>query len=70
MHHSSTLSQSPAGTPVPERHAWLTLRTLLPYLWAYRLRVLAALGCLFAAKVANVTVPIVFKNMIAGLSTV
>ena len=69
MHHSSTLSQSPAGTPVPERHAWLTLRTLLPYLWAYRLRVLAALGCLFAAKVANVTVPIVFKNMIDGLST-
>ena len=47
---------------------WLTLRTLLPYLWAYRLRVLAALGCLFAAKVANVTVPIVFKHMIDDLS--
>ena len=68
MRHSTALPKPPAGVPVPESHTWLTLRTLLPYLWAYRLRVLAALGCLFAAKVANVTVPIVFKNMIDGLS--
>ena len=45
-----------------------TLRLLFPYLWAYRLRVLAALGCLFAAKVASVSVPVVFKNMIDGFS--
>ena len=68
MRHSTALPKPPTGIPVPESHTWLTLRTLLPYLWAYRLRVLAALGCLFAAKVANVTVPIVFKNMIDGLS--
>jgi ATP-binding cassette subfamily B protein len=30
--------------------------------------VLAALGCLFAAKVASVSVPVVFKNMIDGFS--
>ena len=68
MRHSTALPKPPAGQPVPESHMWLTLRMLLPYLWTYRLRVLAALGCLFAAKVANVTVPIVFKNMIDGLS--
>ncbi len=68
MRHSTALPKPPAGQPVPESHMWLTLRMLLPYLWTYHLRVLAALGCLFAAKVANVTVPIVFKNMIDGLS--
>jgi ATP-binding cassette subfamily B protein len=50
-------------------HIWQTLRALLPYLWQYRLRVLAALSCLVAAKVANVSVPIVFKDMIDSLST-
>ena len=68
MRHSAALPKPPAGQALPERHVWLTLRTLLPYLWAYRLRVLAALGCLFAAKVANVTVPIVFKHMIDDLA--
>lgn len=68
MRHSAALPKPPTGQPLPESHMWLTLRTLLPYLWAYRLRVLAALGCLFAAKVANVTVPVVFKHMIDDLS--
>ena len=43
MRHSAALPKPPAGQALPERHVWLTLRTLLPYLWAYRLRVLAAL---------------------------
>ena len=47
---------------------WPTLRLLFPYLWAYRLRVIAALACLVAAKVASVSVPVVFKNMIDGFS--
>ncbi len=49
-------------------HAWQTVRMLFPYLWQYRIRVLAALGCLIAAKLANVGVPLVFKEMIDGLS--
>ena len=68
MRRATALPKPPAGEPIPETHAWLTLRTLFPYLWAYRFRVVAALGCLVAAKVANVSVPIVFKNMIDGLS--
>lgn len=68
MRHATALPKPPAGQPLAETHAWLTLRTLFPYLWRYRLRVLAALGCLVAAKVANVGVPMVFKEMIDGLS--
>lgn len=68
MRHSTALPKPPAGQPLPESHTWLTLRTLFPYLWRYRLRVLAALGCLVGAKVANVGVPMIFKEMIDGLS--
>ena len=55
------------GPEPTERHDWQTLRELLPYLWAYKYRVLIALGCLLAAKGANVTVPIVFKQVIDRL---
>ena len=68
MRRASTLPKPPAGRPVSEIHVWPTLRLLFPYLWAYRLRVVAALACLIGAKVANVGVPVVFKNMIDGLS--
>jgi ATP-binding cassette, subfamily B, heavy metal transporter len=68
MRRSTALPKPPAGQPLAESHIWLTLRTLFPYLWRYRLRVLAALGCLVAAKVANVSVPLIFKQMIDNLS--
>jgi len=51
--------------PVPEtRHDWQTVKTLLPYLWAWKGRVVFALGCLLLAKLANVAVPMVFKDII------
>jgi ATP-binding cassette subfamily B protein len=68
MRRASTLPKPPAGQPVAEIRVWPTLRLLFPYLWAYRLRVMGALACLIGAKVANVGVPVVFKNMIDGLS--
>ena len=68
MRHLSAPSRPPAGQALPENHAWLTLRTLFPYLWRYRLRVVAALSCLVAAKLANVGVPMLFKEMIDGLA--
>ncbi|MDP3636872.1 MAG: ABC transporter ATP-binding protein/permease [Azonexus sp.] len=68
MRRASALPKPPAGQPLAETHIWLTLRTLFPYLWAYRLRVIAALACLVAAKVANVGVPLIFKEMIDGLT--
>ncbi|MBI4998611.1 MAG: ABC transporter ATP-binding protein/permease [Rhodocyclales bacterium] len=60
-----------AALPAPdptERRDWQTLRTLWPYLWEWKWRVVFALTCLIAAKVANVTVPIVFKDIVDSLS--
>jgi ATP-binding cassette, subfamily B, heavy metal transporter len=60
--------------PVPlakgPRNDWQTIRSLLPYLTTYRLRVALALSCLIGAKVANLGVPIVMKKIIDGLSSV
>src|SRR5574337_877545 len=63
-HAASTALPGPEPT---ERHDWQTLKTLVPYLWAYRTRVLFALGCLVAAKGANVAVPLIFKRLIDAL---
>ena len=56
------------GPEPTERHSWQTLKNLIPYIWAYKGRVLFALSCLIAAKGANVTVPIIFKHLIDTLS--
>ncbi|MCH2221169.1 MAG: metal ABC transporter permease, partial [Dechloromonas sp.] len=61
MRRSTALPKPPAGQALAQTHVWLTLRTLFPYLWRYRLRVIAALGCLIGAKLANVGVPMIFK---------
>ena len=50
------------------RNDWTTLKTLLPYLWAYKWRVSLALVFLVGAKVANVAVPLVLKKLIDGLT--
>jgi ATP-binding cassette subfamily B protein len=50
------------------RNDWATLRTLFPYLWVYKWRVLAALGALIGAKMANVGVPLVLKRLIDALA--
>jgi ATP-binding cassette subfamily B protein len=55
------------GPEPSERHDWETLRTLIPYLWAYKARVVVALSCLLAAKGANVAVPLIFKQVIDAL---
>ena len=51
------------------RGDWLTIKTLLPYLWAYKWRVLLALLFLVGAKLANVGVPLVLKSLVDQLST-
>jgi ATP-binding cassette subfamily B protein len=51
-----------------DRKDWQTLKTLLPYLWAYKGRVLFALTCLVAAKLATVAVPILLKDIVDRLA--
>ncbi|MCX7166199.1 MAG: ABC transporter ATP-binding protein/permease [Rhodocyclales bacterium] len=51
--------------PIPDtRHDWQTVQTLLPYLWAWKGRVVFALCCLLLAKLTNVAVPLVVKDII------
>jgi ATP-binding cassette subfamily B protein len=44
------------------------IRTLLPYLLAYRIRIVVALCAMLLAKVANVGVPVVLKEIVDGLA--
>ncbi|MBX3621838.1 MAG: ABC transporter ATP-binding protein/permease [Rhizobacter sp.] len=71
MRRASSLSAPyPDLTPSPTgpRSDWTTLRKLLPYLWQYRWRVVLALGFMVGAKVANVGVPLLLKNLVDSLS--
>ena len=65
-HHASHYSDSPANQGT--RNDWATLKTLLPYLWAWKWRVVFALACLVLAKVANVGVPMVLKHIVDSLT--
>jgi len=61
-------SSASVATPVAPRSDWGTLTKLLPYLWQYRWRVGLALAFLVAAKVANVGVPLLLKNLVDAMA--
>jgi len=46
---------------------WRAALKLFPYVWQYKQRVLGAFGLLFAAKLANVSVPLVLKEIVDRL---
>ena len=65
---SLSVLPAPAATgTVPPRSDWATLRRLLPYVWQWRWRVGVALTCLLAAKLANVGVPLLLKQLVDAL---
>jgi ABC-type transport system involved in Fe-S cluster assembly fused permease/ATPase subunit len=49
------------------RNEWRVVRLLLPYVWEYRARVVVALAFLVCAKLANVGVPLVLKDVVDRL---
>lgn len=53
--------------PTPNRDDWKTIRSLLPYLWEFKGRVALAMALLVIAKLANVSVPLVLKEIIDTL---
>ena len=53
--------------PKTQLNDWKTLRSLAPFLWDYRGRVLLAITCLILSKVANVGVPLILKNIVDAL---
>jgi ATP-binding cassette, subfamily B, heavy metal transporter len=68
---TANLAASPSvitSGPAAPRSDAATLARLLPYLWVYRWRVGIALGFLVAAKLANVSVPVLLKHLVDSLS--
>ena len=53
--------------PSADRNDWQTIRALLPYLWEFKGRVMVALALLLMAKLANVAVPLVLKEIVDAL---
>jgi ABC-type transport system involved in Fe-S cluster assembly fused permease/ATPase subunit len=69
MRRHSPSEPAPATDPkAAVRSDWTVIKTLFPYLWVYKWRVMGAMACLIGAKVANVGVPMVLKNLIDQLT--
>ena len=49
------------------RNDWQTIRSLLPYLWEFKSRVVIAMSLLVLAKLANVAIPLALKQIIDAL---
>lgn len=67
-HAAPTPALPVSGAPQPTVSDWATLKRLLPYLWAYKWRVMAALSFMVCAKFANVGVPLLLKELIDTLT--
>jgi ABC-type transport system involved in Fe-S cluster assembly fused permease/ATPase subunit len=72
MRTHGTSAHSAASAPrdpaLPPKSDWSTLRRLFPYLWVYKWRVAAALAFMVGAKLANVGVPLLLKNLVDAMA--
>ena len=64
--HSGATSSLPSDPKAAAlaRSDWATLQRLFPYLWEYKWRVIAALAFMVGAKLANVSVPLLLKELV------
>ncbi|PIT75831.1 ABC transporter ATP-binding protein/permease [Limnohabitans sp. G3-2] len=74
-HHGETAptatapGQAAGQAPQPAAGGdWQTLSRLLPYLWQYKWRVVIALALMVGAKLANVSVPLLLKELVDAMS--
>ncbi|WP_291589292.1 ABCB family ABC transporter ATP-binding protein/permease [Comamonas sp. UBA7528] len=67
-HHAAPPDPISTTTPQASGRDAATLRRLLPYLWEYKWRVIAALLFMVGAKLANVGVPVLLKNLVDALT--
>ncbi len=65
---SGSTSWGPSDASPAPRSDWLTLQRLFPYLWQYKWRVIAALLFMIGAKLANVGVPILLKELVDAMT--
>ena len=66
---NAMINNRPTTLPGSRGNDIRTLRALAPFLWTYRGRVLLALGFLVLAKIANVGIPLVLKDIVDKLDT-
>ena len=66
---NAMINNRPTTLPGSRGNDIRTLRALAPFLWTYRGRVLLALGFLILAKIANVGIPLVLKDIVDKLDT-
>ncbi len=68
-HPGSSYPRIPSSTiSLEDESDWHTLKRLFPYLWEYKWRVLAALSFMVGAKLANVGVPLLLKELIDSMT--
>lgn len=65
---SSSTTPSGLTASAPAGGDWQTLSRLLPYLWQYKWRVVIALALMVGAKLANVSVPLLLKELVDAMS--
>ena len=70
MRHAALSALPPVESVAAQlrRSDWQTLARLVPYVWSWRWRVVVALSCLVAAKLANIGVPLVLKRLVDALA--
>ena len=69
--YGETASSHPpvaASAATAPRSDWGTLQRLFPYLWQYKWRVMLALSFMLGAKLANVGVPLLLKDLVDTLA--
>ena len=64
---SSPPALDATGKPLP-RSDWNTIKNLFPYLWQYKERVLAALFFMVGAKLLNIGVPLMLKQIVDAMT--
>ena len=64
---ASSTSVGASSTPPATKSDWRVVRSLIPYLWDFRGRVALALIFLVTAKLANIGVPLLLKEIIDSL---
>lgn len=62
-------SMPPPADAEPAKLSWKTLKSLWPYLNEYRGRIVIAMMCLVAAKLATIVVPFILKYIVDGLDS-
>jgi len=67
-HHALSSEPTPSGQSPQQRPDRETIQRLLPYLWQYKWRVMAALTFMVGAKLANVSVPLLLKELIDAMA--